>query len=489
MRESDALNAWYDSFGSFVWKYDGMFFSELDYYCTRNLNLYAVYEQPDFAEIKLAAEKIGAALPSVARIFSKPIIHLIEEEEILPVESIRYINNKSLDHVASHSELWADVNEEGIKPRKLLSRTYKDNYSIYENVVFANTVDLVLGYLRAKVRLLDDMMFSQKLHNVNILDRTNHLDYYIVLGKLHTGYIRNFGRYTDEAGALKDTLVKYYHKISGRLYKKVYRANRDKRVAKLYKTNILSMDKDYRKIYNLYRFFDACKNDAIAKQLTFDNPNYFWFCEILLLFSLQHFGFAEEERQTLRFDALDLSVAAKNYRLNVRKVGEWESRGFLLTFVNHRTYTILLLPVCKYDKNPKTSVDFGADEVVFLSPVPSDGARLVGITELDSFRRLWQILLKGMVMSSTSFEVCPFCLGAMKKDGEKERYVCDACKQVVEKLVCPEKQLPYYHTYIDRFIRAKNPKEIVEPEARLNFRNINRLTPSAYLCPHCKKVH
>ena len=489
MPDLDALKEWYDSFAAFVKKYDGVYFSELDYYCTRHLNLYALYERPDFAEIDASVQKIRAALPSICRIFGKPIIHLIEREEILPVEFVRYINTKSIDHVASHSELWADVDEEGVKPKKLLSRTYRDNYSIYENVVFANTIDLILSYIRAKVKKLGDLVIYQKLHNVNILDRNNHLDYYIVLGKLHTSYIRNYGRYLDDASSLKDALVDLYQKISGRLHKKVYTCNRNKKIGKLYKTNILSMDKDYKKIYALHRYFDNRQKAELSMQTPFDHPDYFRFCEILLLFSMQHFGFSEEERQPLRFDALDLCVAADRYGLHIKKVGEGEERALLLTFSNDVEYSILLVPVCRSGSLPKNIEKRGADEVIFLSPIPSDNARLVGITELDSFRRLQQILLKGMILSTEKFEVCPFCLGKMKKEEDRERYVCPSCNQVIEKLLCPEKKLPYYNSYFIKMPDAKKQSAIVDIESRMNFRNINRLTAGAYLCPHCKKIH
>ena len=361
----DVLNEWYDSFYSFVQKYNNIILSELDHYITKNLNLYAVYEMVDFAEIKYALEKLQASAPSINRIFGKPIIHLIEQDEVLPVESVRYINSKAIDHVASHFELWANVDEDGIKPRKLLSRTYTDNYSIYENVVFANSIDLMLYYIKEKVNVLDGLMFSLKLHDVNLLDRTNHLDYYLALGKLHTGYIRNYGRYLAEAGSLKDSLVKYYHKVSSRLYKKVYRLNKDKKITKLRKTNILAMDKDYRKIYSMYKFFDTYKTTDFLKKMSFDNPNYFWFCEILLLFSLEHFGFTEDERRTLDFEALDFDFSADKFHLNVKTISAGE-KSILLTFKNDTQYRILLTPVCKYNEFPL--VDQLAEETVYLTP-------------------------------------------------------------------------------------------------------------------------
>jgi hypothetical protein len=485
----DLLNEWYDSFGWFVTKYNLVYLSELDYYITKNLNLYAVYEQVDFTEIKVATDKIKACLPSIGRIFSKPIIHLIEEDDILPVESIRYVSSKAIDHVASHFELWADVDEDGIQPRKLLSRNYIDNYSIYENVVFANTIDLILFYLRQKTKVLEDLMFSLKLREVNILDRSNHLDYYLALGKLHTGYIRNYDMYLAEANALREVLIRDYHKIASRLYKKVYRLNRNKHITSLHKTNILSMDKDYRKIYHLYKFFDGYKSADVQRWMSFDNANYFWFCEILLLFSIEHFGFAEARRMQIDFNYLDLNFSAQCYRLNVKVEGDDEYRVLLLTFDNQRTYTVAIYPLCRYTKKPSLPLDRAVDEVVYLSPIMSDSTLLVGITELDSFRRLQQVLLRGMISSTEQFETCPFCMGKLVKQKGAERYICASCHEIIERLVCPEKDAPYYNTDVQNIEAYQKKGAIVDLEGKLNFRNINRLTSKGFVCPICKKIH
>ena len=487
--EIDVLNEWYNSFAAFVEKYNLLYLSELDYYITKNLNLYAVYEQADFNEIKMASDMIKSSLPAIGRIFSKPIIHLIEKDDILPVESVRYISSKAIDHIASHFELWGNVTEEGIKPRKLLSRSYTDNYSIYENVVFANTIDLLLSYIHHKAKILEDLMFSLKLREMNILDRGNHLDYYLALGKLHTGYIRNYDLYLVEANGLKENLMRYYHKISSRLYKRVYRLNSNKKITSLHKTNILSMDKNYRKIYKLHKFFSDHQHADLLKSVAFDNPNYYWFCELLLIFSIEHFGFSEKKRAQIDFNSLKFNFVAGRFRLNVRSRTRGKDRYFLLTFTNERTYKIALIPLCKYTKMSDLKFNLAVDETIFLSPLEDENFTLVSITELDSFRRIQQILLRGMVYSTENFVSCPFCMGKLVKDPEADRYVCSSCNEIIEKCVCPETDLPYYNTDVDHIELFKKKDSLFDMESRLNFRNINRLTARSYICPICKKIH
>ena len=487
--ETDVLNEWYNSFAAFVEKYNHLYLSELDYYITKNLNLYAVYEQADFTEIKVASDRIRATLPAIGRIFSKPIIHLIEQDDILPVESVHFISSNAIDHIASHSELWQDVTEEGIQPRKLLSRSYADNYSIYENIVFANTIDMTLSYIRSKAKTLEDLMFSLKLREMNILDRGNHLDYYLALGKLHTGYIRNYDLYLAEANSLKENLLRYYHKISSRLYKRVYRYNKNKKITSLHKTNILSMDKDYKKIYRLCKLFSDHQQADYLKWISFDNDNYYWFAEILLLFSIEHFGFSEDKRAHLDCTALDFDFSARVYHLNVKSVTYGSARALLLTFRNDKPYTIALIPLCRYVKRPSAPAGVTADEVVFLSPLEADNVTLASITELDSFRRIQQILLRGMIYSTERFELCPFCMGELVKEEESERYLCPSCNEIIEKLTCPEKETDYYNTDVKDIDSFRKKEVIFDVESRLNFRNINRLTQKAFYCPVCKKVH
>ncbi len=286
----------YDSFPNFISKYKELSIIEYNYYSVNDLSLFFVHENYDFEAVGLLLEKIENALPAIKRIFAKPIIHLKEQDEVLPVENVRLINNATINHIATHSELWDDYTKNGIKPLKLLTRTYHDDYSIYENIVFAKTVDCILDFLRKNMRELKNLMNSCRIIELNLLERTNHWDYFLALGKLQIGYVRDFGKHYVEAKNIYDRMSFIYDSITARLKRNVYRLNHKKtKGLELHNSNILHMDKDYHKIYLLYKNY-LRKHNIEIENLNINKDdfyyNYFSFVKILFIFSIQHFNFS-----------------------------------------------------------------------------------------------------------------------------------------------------------------------------------------------------
>ena len=168
---------------------------QFDYAVVHGLTLFMI--EPDFS-FDVLEDKINAilaVLPAVKRIFAQPCIHLKEQDVILPTESVRIINNNTVQHISSHSELWTDVKKDEIKPSRLLTRTYEDNYGIYENLVFCQTVDEILAFSRIYTRFFKELIYTNQTIEINLLERVNHLNYFLALGKLHIGYSRSFEAY------------------------------------------------------------------------------------------------------------------------------------------------------------------------------------------------------------------------------------------------------------------------------------------------------
>lgn len=131
--EIAAINNDYNNFISFLESYNNVTIPEFDYYLINKLSLFMVHENFSFDDLDLMISKINYVLPSIKRIFARPIIHLKDTDELLPVEAVRLINNKTINHIATHSELWDDITSTSIKPLKLMTRVYNDDFCIYEN--------------------------------------------------------------------------------------------------------------------------------------------------------------------------------------------------------------------------------------------------------------------------------------------------------------------------------------------------------------------
>jgi hypothetical protein len=94
-----------------------------------------------------------------------------------------------------HSELWSNIKDDKLIPRKLMSIRQEDDYAIYENIVFARTVDVILRFTSRNLAVLRDMLYANREMRFNLLERENHPLYFLALGKLHTGYLRDYDKY------------------------------------------------------------------------------------------------------------------------------------------------------------------------------------------------------------------------------------------------------------------------------------------------------
>ncbi|MDE7107018.1 MAG: hypothetical protein K2O39_01710, partial [Clostridiales bacterium] len=271
-------------------------YMQFDYSVVNDLTLFMIEPDFSFEALEQRIDVILGALPAIKRIFAQPFIHLKQRNVILPVESVRTVNNDTLNHIATHSELWADVKNGEIKPDKLLTITYEDNYGIYENLVFCKQVDNILSFARTNIRFLKEMIYTTQTIEFNLLERVNHLNYFLALGKIHIGYSQNYAEHYGTAVRCLNKLQFIVNTIVPRLKRPVYKNNKNRHSnVKIHKTNILSMHKEYHRIYKLALYFAHNSQEPTAnitnKDLVELIKNYYYFCQALCIFAVGHFNF------------------------------------------------------------------------------------------------------------------------------------------------------------------------------------------------------
>ena len=473
----------------FLNQFNNITYPEFDYYSVTNLNLFSSLENLDFEEINKHLSRIEQILPAMKRIFAKPIIHLRDEDVLVPVEAVRLINNKTINYASNHSELWEDLTEDGIRPRKLLTNNYIDNYAIYENVVFVRAVDYVLNYVRHFSRILTDLIFTNKKLEIDLLERENHLSYYLALGKLETGYIRSFSEYADVALRLIEKLEFIYSVITTRLKRPIYeKCHKVKGKLKLRKTNILAMHKDYKVIYRFLKEVYGNTIEDVEEDIDYDD--YLAYTKCLTIFAIGHFNFQMDKEAKINFKKLNLDFSFKDYKLNIKETKVDAHPALLLTFDKEKEYQIILVPTLK---KLKIKSDIECHQ---LSPEFDTSETFISIHNIDSFRRIQQLLLKGMVYSDDKFDICPFCGSSLIN--EDNIYYCDKCRTTISKEHCESTDMDYLVTGIKNYkVKKKATKytksAIVQKrmnEGLLHYRNITKITADlSPVCPHCKKVH
>lgn len=494
----------YKAIDEYMRKTKKLNYVQFDYDVVHGLTLFMLNPDYDFEDVERQADVILDALPAVKRIFEQPFIHLKERDVIMPVEAVRTVNNATLTHIATHSELWANVKNGEIKPEKLLTRTYEDNYGIYENLVFCNVVDQILSFVRTNVRFLKELIYTNQTIEINLLERVNHLNYFLALGKLHIGYSKNFDSYYAIALKSLNKLQFILNSVIPRLKRPVYKNNRTRpRNLKVRKTNILSMHKEYHRVYKLAKFFARRQDAAVIKQVTEKDvaalkKSYFFFCQALCVFAIGHFDFACDEHKLFEFGKSIPNFTFKDWTVGFKKLAVG-CPIIEITVKKDRAYKIILIPSVETDNEQLLSAvkeGVQADEYIIVTPYEEheESAVYIDITSIESFRRLQQIFLRGMIYADSERVECPFCNNKLVKSVEKSAdgsvYECHSCGTEIYEARCASTGKPYYYTKIaglkppiagDGSWLARR-----KAEGSMYFRNITRINDeNEPICPHC----
>ena len=84
-------------------------------------------------------ERIEAVIPALDAIIRRPMVAIEDVDEILPIELSRHITEKSVKHLATHTNPILDVSDEEVTPSKKLNVYHEETYLTYENK-FINTL-------------------------------------------------------------------------------------------------------------------------------------------------------------------------------------------------------------------------------------------------------------------------------------------------------------------------------------------------------------
>ena len=503
----------YGAFLAYAKGHRGITYDRFDGSLVREINLFAIREELDFKRLDTALDRMISEIPTIKRILSKPIIRLKDSETVLPVEAVRLIDNRTLVHASVHSELWESRQDGSMKPRRLMTLQNEDQYAIYENMIVVKAVDCILEYVSSHIRLLNDLLYTDRNMQFNLLERINHLSYFLAMGKLHVGYVRDYDQYRLDAERCLKKLLYLDRVLRARLGCKLYwQCHKLNMPQTLQKTNIFRMQKDYHRIFLLMKWFDENDIPQMALTTSPQSPSgegYRVFGTMLTLFAIGHFNFVFDPEQGIDFESPDQHARFREWSLSFQQQELEGIRYHLLTVNKEESYRVVLIfsldPQKARTEKVKLKELVGAEEYLVLTPDAQRGMKeeiTVSLYDVESFRRLQQILLRAMVYADTQREDCPFCGNPLSVDRESGRdgYLCGYCRTQIFHQRCEEKGERYAATAIynyklpERYIVQydKNNRMLRDRqiEAALHFRNITPINDRGELrCPFCSKKH
>ena len=497
----------YSEFLRFVNEHPRLSYDRLDASFSNAFKLFDIPADERIVAIEKRLDKIISALPSIKRIFSKPIIHLKDKHEVVPIEAVRVINNYTLSHAMIHSELWERDKYGNVKPQKLMTIEKAENYVIYENLIFCKAVDMILSFAKRVSLMLKDILYGCQELNFNLLDRTQHNSYFLAIGKLRKGYSDLDRQYNGSYDSCVNKILLIEKTIRSKLNSPVYlKCKGHIKNMSLKKTNAFRSHKDYRAIYNLLKFFEADnaggKADTAGKGAGLEQ--YESYCVLLSLFSIMHFNFSHKKGRSIDLESINEEFSFINWTLTLEKVDRNGVRALRFCFDKDEKYSICVIlsekgeitdaALCAFKESLRaneylyaSSSLYGERDVLYLC-----------IYDIDSFRRIQQIILRGMIYSDKTHTSCAFCGG--KTSRTEHGYECGICRARVERRRCEKTSESYWVSEIVRHRSSMGGSHAQDyankflhdrrSEAQLHFRNITDINPEAVpICPQCGKAH
>ena len=500
-KDSSIFNEDYQEVNAFINQYNHCSLMDFDYHLTNDFHLYTSYEHFDYLVLENNLDLIIANFPVILRIASHPIIRLKDHMETLPVESVFKIDNKTMMNIANHSELWEDYDEDMITPKKLLTYTSVDEFAIYENVGFVYLTHLILNYVKHHLRIFKDMLYTNKILKFNVLERIHHTYYFLAIGKLETGYLKNLDYHYDSIYRILNKLNLILNTLKAHLVYPIYKKVKIPHAYHLKKTNIFLHHKDYKRIYRLLKHFMSLDEEINLPKVTQteEDSSYLYYLKIITVFSIEHFNFKLINKK-IDFEHFNLSFTFKQWNLNIKDFLFKNKECLLLTIYKETTYKILLIP---YDESFKKEVDkktYDVNEILYLSYFEDNKDDVIYISNnnLNSFQRIQQIILKAMIYCDTKKETCPFCGSPLNQHTFNNHpvWICSTCHNKISLHYCSEAKKNYFTTEIDQY--KINKDDFVNDEflysrfleGMMYYRNITKIdTNLDPICPFCKKKH
>ena len=100
-------------------------------------------------------DKIEAAIPALDIIIRNPSVAIEDVDEILPVELSKHITEKSIKHLAQHTNFILDVKGDEVTPLKILNVFHEETALTYENKFVNTLLSRLSAFVDKRLRALN----------------------------------------------------------------------------------------------------------------------------------------------------------------------------------------------------------------------------------------------------------------------------------------------------------------------------------------------
>jgi hypothetical protein len=125
-----------------------------------------IHIKTDFEKVELDTEWIDIieeTIPHLDAIYRNPNRFIINEEEIVKIEQAKRVTVDSIKHLAKHTNFIQEIEDDDVKPSKILNINKEETFDTYENKLIYTLIQNTQNFIdRRKKALLQKMALQSK---------------------------------------------------------------------------------------------------------------------------------------------------------------------------------------------------------------------------------------------------------------------------------------------------------------------------------------
>lgn len=202
---------------------------------------------------------IESYIPSLDKIIKNPRSFIRYDEDVVDIDRAKKTNQKSVQHLASHTQYIRNIEDGNIRPSKILSITPEQDFNIYENRFIATLINRLYLFVRNRLTVIKENVESYQKDHVAVDSDFNMKDI-TVSYKLDVSIKKDLdnakiNEHNYELLARAQKLEALINSLKNSSFMQMMKKSSLVRPP-IQKTNVILKNPDFKNAYNLWIYLD-----------------------------------------------------------------------------------------------------------------------------------------------------------------------------------------------------------------------------------------
>ncbi len=213
---------------------------------------------------------LSEAVPYLDTIIRNPRRFIVQEEDIVPIEKTKKVSEESIKHLAVHTNLIQDVDEDGsVKPLKLLNVFKEETIDLYENRFVYSLIMNLYTFVRERLTYREQSFSNKEEKSVVYEGKTLYKNQEININLNMVSRNKNEEELSEELQAEREAKINGIMDIleefmSSKFMKAM--ANATPVRSPIRKTNVILKEQNFMKALELWEFLENYQVEKPVKE-------------------------------------------------------------------------------------------------------------------------------------------------------------------------------------------------------------------------------